>query len=137
MFVRPLVSPDGKILQPMRAGVGLLANFIPTNFNTETDETLTVAQLAGGAFFQGVTLTSDVTWTLPTGTLIIGAFPTMDLGDAYSFLVQNNQAGAFDIVVAVGADMTAIGTNNSLSVPPQASRIFTLVRTGTITFDLY
>lgn len=138
-FLRALVSKDAKIPQPMRAGAGLLANFIPDNRAAETDETLTAAQVSGGLIQQGTTLTSDVVYTLPTSTLLVAEddFAVMDLGDAYSFLVNNAQAAAFDVVIALGAGMTKIGANSTLSVPPQASRIFTLIRTGALTFDLY
>lgn len=136
-FKRALVSGDGSLPQPLRAGDGLLANFLPTNFNAEADATLTVAQLAGGLIQQGLTLTSDVVYTLPTAALVLAAFPEMDDGDAYTVEVTNAQAAAFDVTIAVGADMTAIGTNNSLSVAPQSSRFFTLVKTSATTMDLY
>ncbi len=136
-FNRALVSPDSKMPQPMRAGDGMLANFIPTNFNAEADATLTVSQLSGGLIHQGLTLSSDVVYTLPTAALIAAAFPTMDIGDAYSFVVNNSQAAAFDVVIGAGVGNTAVGTNNSLSVPPQSSRVFTLVKTAAATFDLY
>lgn len=138
-FNRALVSPDGKLPQPMRAGVGLLANFAMTAFAAETDEDITMSQLAGGNLLQGVTLTSDVTYTLPTAAVIAAAegFDAMDIGDAFSFVVTNSQVGAFDVVIAVNTGITAIGANNTLSVPPQASRVFTLVKTAAATFDLY
>ena len=136
-FKRVLLSGDGRIPQPMRAGDGLLANFVPTNFNAEADATLTVSQLAGGLIQQGLTLTSAVVYTLPTAALIAAAFPEMDIGDAYSIEVVNAQAAAFDTTLAVGVGITAIGTNNALSVAPKSSRIFTLVKTAAATFDLY
>ena len=137
MFLRPLVSPDSTLQRPMRVGDGMLANFAMTLFNAEADATLTVTDLAGGHIFQGLTLTSDVVYTLPTAALVAAAAPSMDVGDAYSFMVTNSQAAAFDTVIAVGADITAVGTNNSLSVSPQSSRVFTLVKTAAETFDLY
>jgi hypothetical protein len=121
----------------MRAGDGLLANFAPDARAAETDETLTVANISGGLVHQGTTLTSDVVYTLPTAALIAAAFDTMDIGDAFSFLVNNSQAAAFDVVIGAGAGNTAVGANNSLSVPPQSTRIFTLVKTAAATFDLY
>ena len=138
-FQRVQTANAGHMSSPSRAGTGLVANFKVTNFNAEADATLTVTQVSGGAITQGLTLTSDVVYTLPTAALIHAEtdFKSMDIGDAYSFYVGNNQAGAFDVVIAVGVGITAIGTNNSLSVPPQASRIFTLVKTSATTFDLY
>ena len=137
MFIRALVSEDAKLPQPMRAGAGLLANFVMLALAAETDEDLSVADVAGGGISQGTTLTSDVTYTLPTAVAILAEFATMDIGDAYSFVVTNSQAGAFDVVIAVGSGITAVGANNTLSVPPQCSRIFTLVKTAAATMDLY
>lgn len=124
---------------PSRAGTGLAANFLPTVFAAETDETLLTTDVAGGLIFQGTTLTSDVVYTLPTSALLLAenGFDSMDIGDAYSFVVVNSQVGAFDVVIAVGTGQTKVGANNTLSVAPQASRIFTLIKTGAATFGLY
>jgi hypothetical protein len=123
--------------QLSRAGIGLVANFAIDNRAAESDQTLSVGNVSGGLIHQGVTLTSDVTYTLPTAALIAAAYTGMDVGDAYSFVVNNSQVGAFDVVVAVGVGITAVGANNTLSVPPQSSRIFTLVKTAAATFDLF
>lgn len=136
-FLRVLASADGRLKQPLRAGAGFIANVSPVNFNTQSDETLTTADLSGGLIVQGLTLTSDVVYTLPTSALISAEWPEMDVGDAYTFYVGNSQAAAFDVVIAVGAGMTAIGTNNSLSVAPQASRMFTLVKTSNAAYNLF
>jgi len=138
-FLRPEASPDGKLPQPLRVGAGLLANFAIDNRAAETDETLDLSDISGGMIHQGVTLTSDVTYTLPTAADIAAApgFDAMDVGDAYSFIVNNSQVGAFDVEIAVGAGITAVGANNTLSTPPQSSRIYTLVKTAAATFDLY
>jgi len=136
-FKRALVSADGKLPQPMRVGDGLLANFSPKNYNAEADATLTVVDISGGQICQGLTLTSDVTYTLPTSALILAAFDTMDIGDAYSFVVTNSQSAAYDVIIAVGTGQTAVGTNNSLTVSPQSSRVFTLIKTAAATMDLY
>lgn len=138
-FNRVMISGDGRLPQPSRAGVGLVSNFEIKAFAAETDATLTVADVAGGLIFQGTTLTSDVVYTLPTAAALAAAkgFDAMDIGDAYSFIVTNSQAGAFDVVIAVGTDITAVGANNTLSVPPQCSRVFTLVKTAAATFNLY
>jgi hypothetical protein len=138
MFVRPLVR-EGGMVRPMNAGDALAANFNITLFNAEADATLTISELAGGHIFQGSTLTSDVIYTLPTAAIIDAAngFVDMNVGDAFSFIVTNSQAAAFDTVIAVGVGITAKGTNNSLSVPPQSSRVFTLVKTDDDAFDLY
>lgn len=136
-FVRTQVDDGSRIAAPSRAGVGFLANVTPKAFAAETDETLTVAEIGGGLIIQGTTLTSDVIYTLPTAVLIAAQWPEMDIGDAYSFYVGNAQAAAFDVVIGAGVGNTAVGANNSLSVPPQASRMFTLVKTAAATYDLY
>ena len=136
-FGRVHFTEEGKQGQPSRAGVGWVANVTPTNFNTETDETITTAQLGGGAILQGLTLTSDVIYTLPTSVLIEAEWPEMDVGDAYSFYVANNQAAAFDVVVALGVGMTVIGTNNNLTIAPQSGKMFTIVKTSATTHDLF
>jgi len=136
MFIRPLVR-EGGMTRPMNAGDGLAANFNPKAYAAEVDATITTSELAGGLIHQGTTLSSDVIYTLPTSALIVAAFPDMNIGDAYSFMVTNSQLAAFDVVIAVGTGQTAVGANNTLSVPPQASRVFTLVKTAAATFDLY
>ena len=139
-FNRALVSKDGRLPQPMYAGVGLLSNFLIDNRAAETDETLSIGNVSGGSIHQGTTLTSDVVYTLPTAALLLAAgtpFDAMDIGDAYTFVVTNAQIAAFDVVIAVDTGITKVGANNSLSVPPQGSRIFTLVKTAAATFDLY
>lgn len=137
MFGRVLFFGVGRLPQPLRAGDGFVANVAPVNFNTESDETITTAQLSGGSIHQGLTLTSDVVYTLPTAELIVAETGEMDVGDAFTFNVSNSQAGAFDVVMAVGAGITAVGTNNNLSVAPQSGKMFHLVKTGAATFDLY
>ena len=138
MFARPLIRQGG-FTREARVGDALAANSSIAAFAAETDATLTLSQLSGGHIFQGVTLTSDVVYTLPTAAAIVAspAFSDMDIGDAYSFIVTNSQVGAFDVVIAVGTGITKVGTNNTLSTPPQSSRIYTLVKTAAATFNLY
>lgn len=136
-FNRVAVDQGGRIPMPSRAGTGLVGNVSITNLAAETDETLTMTEIGGGLIQQGTTLTSDVVYTLPTSLLVEAEYPEMDIGDAYSFMVTNAQVGAFDVVIAVGAGMTKIGANNTLSVPPQSTRMYTIVKTSITTHDLY
>ena len=136
-FNRTMVSPDGRLPQPSRAGDGLLANFSPYSFSAEVDATLTIAQLSGGFIHQGSVLNSDVVYTLPTAADLAAAFPSMDIGDSWSFVVTNSQAASFKVVIAVNTGITKVGSSNALKVATQSSRIFTLVKTGAATFDLY
>ena len=140
LFVRHMIR-ESAMMRPSGAGDGLALNSVPYAFAAEADATLTVAQLSSNNIFQGTTLTSDVVYTLPTAILIAAACLDMSIGDSFSFLVTNSQVGAFDVEIAVGAGITAVGANNTLAVPPQNSRIYTLVMTddtdGAETYDLY
>lgn len=140
MFTRYVVR-DGAMMRAANNGDGLAANFRPKVFAAEADATLLASEVSGGLIFQGTTLTSDVVYTLPTAILLAAEAGDMNLGEAASFVVKNSQVGAFDVVIAVGAGITAIGANNTLSVPPQSVGIFTLIMTddteGAETFDLY
>ena len=138
-FNRNLVSEDGRLPHYTMGGDGMCAHIKPKNYNTETDEDITVNELGGGSILQGLTLTSDVTYTLPTAASIQAenGFDKMEVGDSFSFYVGNNQAANFDVIIAVNTGITAIGTNNNLTVGPQAGKIFTIVKTGDDTFDLY
>lgn len=136
-FNRTLLSEDGRLPQPMYPGVGLLSNFRIKAFAAEADADLTVSDVSGGLIFQGTTLTSDVVYTLPTAAAILAEFDSMDIGDAYSFAVTNSQAGNFDVVIAVNTGITKVGANNTISVPPQSTRLFTLVKTSAAAMNLY
>lgn len=136
-FIRVPVDNGSRLPAPMRAGDGFAANVAPVAFAAETDETVTIAELSGGSLVQGTTLTSDVVYTLPTSVIIEAEWPEMDVGDSFVFFVTNSQVGAFDVVIAVGAGTTKVGANNTLSVPPQSSRLFTIVKLSATTHNLY
>ena len=136
-FRRVLLSGSGTLPQPLRSGDGFVANVLPKNFNTETDGTITTTELGGGMILQGLTLTSDVTYTLPTAVLIVAEWEEMDVGDAFTFYVGNNQAAAFDVIIEEGVGGTVIGTNNNLTVAPQSGKMFTIIKTAATTYDLY
>lgn len=136
-FHRVHATEEGRMGQPSRSGTGVTANVIVKDYAAETDETVTMPELSGGVLQQGTTLTSDVVYTLPTSLLVEAEWPEMDVGDAYSFYVTNAQAAAFDVVIAIGVGMTKKGANNTLSTPPQATRMYTIVKTSNTTHDLY
>lgn len=136
-FLRVLNKQEGGLPGILRAGDGYVANVNVKDYAAETNETITIAELSGGSLQQGTTLTSDVTYTLPTAAIITAEWPEMDVGDSYVFEVTNAQAGAFDVVIAVGAGITKVGANNTLSVPPQASRMYKLVKTAAATYNLF
>lgn len=136
-FIRTQVAGVGRIPHNLRSGDGYVANVLPKVYNTETDETVTTAELGGGHIMQGSTLTSPVSYTLPTSVLIEAEWPEMDVGDSYCFYVGNTQIAAFDVIIVAGAGTTKVGTNNSLTVPPKSNRMFVLVKTSATTHDLY
>jgi hypothetical protein len=136
-FHRANITGPDRLVQQSRAGDGLTANFIIKAYAAEADATLTLADINGGFIHQGTTLTSDVTYTLPTAAILAAAWTNMDIGDTYPFMVNNSQVGAFDVVIAVGTGITAVGANNTLSTPPQSTRTYVLKKTAAATFDLY
>lgn len=136
-FKRVLVEGEGKLPTILRAGDGYVANVVPKIYEAETDETITMTELSGGHIVQGTTLTSNVTYTLPTSALIEAEWPEMDVGDSYSFYVGNTQGAAFNVFIAVGAGTTKRGAGNSLSVNPNSSKMFVLVKTSNTTHDIY
>lgn len=141
MFVRPNVSSSGKLVQPMRPGDGLLANFVPTLNAADAAKVLTPAEICGGMVVQSTTLTADRAFTLPTGAAldaVLGDVQGMEVGDSYSFIVSNAQAGAFDVVVTMPASgITFAGANQSGDVNPETQRMVTLVKTADDTFSCY
>lgn len=133
-FKRSMVSVPGQLPSPSRAGDGMLAHLLPA-VGTAT-ATLTNSQISGGSIVHATTLGAAATYTLPTAAILAEMLGSMDIGDSYSFMVTNAQAAAHKVVIAVAAGITAVGANNSLSVVPESTRVFTLVRTGAATFNL-
>lgn len=133
-FKRALVREGGMVRE---SNVGDASSNNHNVANVTATATLTLDQLIGGLIIHTITLAADATYTLPTAAAIIAAFNGMDVGDSYTFNVTNSQAAAFDVVIAVGAGITAVGTNNSLSVAPQSTRLFTLVKDSDTAMSLY
>lgn len=136
-FTRSLITSNGSLPQPIGPGVGLLANFTPKAFAAETDEDISIAELSGGYIHQGTTLTSAVTYTLPTAAAIIAEWPDMNVGDTYAFMVNNSQAAAFDVVIAVNTGIVRNGNNNGLTTKPSNTRMYVLRKTTDTAFELF
>lgn len=136
-FTRVSASADGKLKQPIRTGVGFIANVLPYSIESEADATLTVSQISGGYIAQGLALTSNVLYTLPTAALILAEWTTMDVGDAFTFYVGNHQTGAFFMQIVVGVGITKVGSGTNLTVVRDSCRMFTLIKTSDTTMDLY
>lgn len=119
---------------PLRAGDGLVANFSVATKTDDAAATLTTDQIVGGMIHHAGTLTAGRILTTPTGTLLAAAFPGMDIGDSFSFVVTNANAGAHAVTLAPGVGVTLVGSG---AVPQFGQRIFVLVKTAAATFNLY
>lgn len=133
-FGRVGFSADGRLPQPLKVGDGIVANVAVHSKTDDAAATITTTQLAGGFIQQSGTLTAGRTITTPTGTLLDAAFPTMDVGDSFCFVVSNANAGAQNLTVAGGTGVTLTGSG---VIPQYGSRMFALVKTGTATYSLY
>lgn len=133
-FVRALVSPDGTIRQPMRAGVGFIAN--PRVFEHDADAALAVTanMLMGGFIIQTTALGADRIFTLPIADDLDTEWPDMDIGDAWTFVISAGHTGAFDIIIAGNTGVTLQSTGN---VVLQTSRTFVIVKTGSNAYDVF
>jgi hypothetical protein len=108
MFARALVSNmvNKGLREPMRAGVGILANPIVSTIATNADLTLTVAQMAGG-IVQFTSFSAGRAVTTPTAALILAAATDMDIGD--SFVIMVSCVAAFAATWAAGVGVTLAG----------------------------
>ena len=103
-FLRTLVGSAKTLLRPMRQGDGILANIKVHVDTTAGAKTLTVDQISGGAInYTG--LSAGVNFTTTTAALILAAFPDMDIGDSFSFLVSIQDAFAGTWVAGVGVTL--------------------------------
>ena len=95
-FLRTLVGNAASLLRPLRQGDGILANISVVEVTTDTNQTLSIEQIAGGAInYTGFTAGRNL--TTPTAAQILAAYPDMDIGDSFSFLVsiQDGFAGTW------------------------------------------
>lgn len=105
-FLRTLVGNAASLLRPLRQGDGILANVYVTEVGADSNQTLTMEQISGGAInYTGFTAGRNL--TTPPATDFLAAFPDMDIGDSYSFLVsiQDGFAGTW----VAGAGVTLAG----------------------------
>ena len=134
-FLRALVSGNAKLPQPMRAGAGMLANPVVSENTSDAAMTMTAAWIAGGYIAATTALGADRIYTTDTGANLTLAFPEMDIGDAYCFVVSNLGTGAFDIIMAGGDGVTLVPSSGNIL--NQTSHMACLVKTGDETYDLY
>jgi hypothetical protein len=95
-----------EILQQAAAGAGIMDNISVTEIATDANQTLTVAQMSGGAIlYTGFSAGRNL--TTPTAALILAAATDMDIGDSFSFIVSIQDAFAGTWVA--GTDVTLAG----------------------------
>lgn len=113
-FLRTMVGNAANLMRPLRQGDGLLCNVQMNNIATDANLTLTVAQIAGGAVrFSSFSAGRNV--TTPTAALILAAFPDMDIGDTYSFIVSVTPAFAATWVAGTGVTLAGRATTPASS----------------------
>ncbi len=107
LFKRPRITSMGnEILQQAAAGAGIMDNISVTEIATDANQTLTVAQMSGGAIlYTGFSAGRNL--TTPTAALILAAATDMDIGDSFSFIVSIQDAFAGTWVA--GTDVTLAG----------------------------
>lgn len=103
-FLRNQVSGASTLMRPARQGDGLLAHVAVESIATDANVTLTVAQMAKGAInYTGFSAGRNL--TTPTAALMIAAWPDMDIGDTYSFIVSIQDAFAGTWVAGTGVTL--------------------------------
>lgn len=113
-FLRNLVSSAATLTRPARQGDGLLAHVSVEVVTADANQTLTVAQISKGAInYTGFSAGRNL--TTPTAALILAAFPDMDIGDTYSFLVSIQDAFAGTWVAGTGVTLGGRATTPASS----------------------
>lgn len=105
-FNRGLIQSPG-VPTPALSGSGILANVSIDAPATDANVTITTAMMQrGGVQFTGFTAGRNI--TTPTGAQITAAFPEMDVGDGFIFIIsiQTAFAGTY---VAGDANVTLSG----------------------------
>lgn len=104
LFNRAIINSDGSLPRKTRSGDGFMDN-VRVAVVSDAAQTLTVAQLSGGAI--QATLTAARNFTTPTAALILAACPDMDIGDSFTLMVSS--VAAFAITWVAGAGVTLAG----------------------------
>lgn len=106
MLFKRLRAYIGGVAQVSRSGFGLYADLRRTDVATNTDQTITVDQMAGG-HINFTSFSAGRAVTTPTAALILAQCPDMDIGDTFSFLVSCQ--AAFAATWVAGANVTLAG----------------------------
>lgn len=130
MVIIPTGASTNISLRLSGKGTGVVQTTSP--FTHETSQTatigtatLTIAQLLT-KIIDG-TPTAAATYTLPTAALLVAGIPNAQVGDSFTFYVNNKSAGANTITLAAGTGGTADGT---LTVAQDVIRPFFVIVTN-------
>jgi hypothetical protein len=131
LFKRPLIEAGTVMPAKMRAGDGLLGNPVITEKTTDTNHTITVAEISTGILYYSA-LSAGRNVTTPTAALILAAAPDMDIGDSFEFRVVIQDA--FAITWVAGANVTLRGRTTTAA---SSSSTITVVKTSATTVDWF
>lgn len=130
----PFVSRGQGLPQPLSPGDGMVSNFAIDTIVGDEVATLTVAQVSGGAIHVSGTLTTDALLTMPLGVDLAAAFPGMNIGDSYAFVVTNANTAVFSVVLVLNTGVVIVG---EAEVIRHASRTMILKKVTDVTFTLH
>lgn len=132
MFARPLVnSPDGgNLMRPARLGDGWLALPSIAAQATDSNQTLTAAQILAG-IYQRNGMTAGRSDTTDTAVNILAALPTLDVGESYVFGISVTTA--FALTLLAGTGVTLAGKT---SVPASGFGFFLVTKTSATTVTI-
>ena len=128
MSFKRFIVRDSGLQREARVGDGFAAMPKITSVATAGDLTLSVAAVQGGiAQFTGAA--GAVAYTLPLAADLIAAFPMMDIGDTYVFVIQNTASQNATVTTNTGITLTGNVVINA------ASKFVVLTKTAATTMD--
>lgn len=114
----------------VRSNTVLMQSVVPTNSNSSA--TVTASGLINGIYTG--TPTAGITFTLPTGTNMDGAFENLQTNQAFKWTVINLASATHAITIAQNTGHTVVG---NMTVAAATSATFWTRKTGTNTFVTY
>lgn len=106
-----------------------------------TTTTLTAAEILGRLITANQGGGAAATYTMPLGTDLEAAFPTLGINEAFEFTIVNiSTVAAEDVTVAGNTGMTAVGNMtiaSNAAVADQAWGTFRVRKTAPATFSFY
>lgn len=129
-MIRALVINLSGLAQPATNGEGWPIQPITNAQATDSNQTLTAAQIQGGIYVRDG-MTAARTDTTDTAVAIIAANPSMAIGDSFLFAVSVTTAFAWNI--AAGAGVTLVGKTQ---VPASGFGQFMVIRTAAATVTI-